>query len=1029
MPGWTRIEHGRARMNPGGPACANSFPRRKDAVWLAAVMVFALGGRILLSWAYRDAVSGDWGIVARMAAHIAGGRDWPVFFYGQAYMGSAEPTLSALFCRLFGTSVLTVNLGTVVAGIGLIPLAALWAGRIAGRPAAVFAAVFAVFGPTYYDYYMISPRGGYALILVVMAFVLVWGCRIALAADGAPDRRDALVLGLAMGLGWWTSAMVLPALVVAGGLAAAGWFRRRTGAAALFLVAGGLAGSAPWWIWNLRHDWGSLGMAESASLGCLRQGLGEVVHVILPRFLDVLDPGDGFLGFLGPFKEPVAYVAGAGMIVLWGVAVVWIVRALARRRGGGLSVGPAVYAGAALAFLALYLFSAGCSRYALTRAARYALPMYLPIAVLTAAAMARAVRSRTGRVLVPLWLAAVLTYFSGNAQQAWGLIRTHESSRDRIALALERFMTTQDAEAFYGSFMWYSWLNFHTREREPIVDWPVDRYNPDERIADAAARVALMGDTGGGIRFIEATGGGAVVSVVEGIPVVHDIRPPPPAAVPIPPERWRSVTANGEPGDRLKEVTDRDMMTGVALPLSTNGDAVLEIQLHEPVEISRVVFFCPGERFYPGDWSFDARDTDGAWRELGRVPFANNTIWSGPRLYGDVSGYHARMDVPPVRADAVRIRARFDGGRRFFSPYEVSLYGPGSGGSDAAGEAGLAAAFEAATRLGLRRVYAERWAANRLAAWSDGAIWTPREPAIWGRTPGDVMQYPRAEPWPVDLREPCGLLVREEDLAATRETLAALGWDGAVTPCVPWALVVPEAGHTFGFWQDHDLAWYGHRVFRSSWDAPGRVALILANARRRLREVGSTDRVRFWLARAAALFPEHPGVMAARLEAGGMSAAEAAELREIFERRTRIAVAAKAEFGDGIYLEGLTLLPEAVHPGEVVTVRYFWRNPPLDRPIAYLHVFAGDRMVAQDDFLVAEGIGCREGEAINRDGWPVMNERSLRLPADLAPGDHVLRLGVWYPDRKKHLKVASGLQREGCEIVLPITLTVLPGEG
>ena len=46
--------------------------------------------------------SADYATIVEMVRDMAHGRTLPAFFYRQAYMGSLEPGVGALFCRLFG---------------------------------------------------------------------------------------------------------------------------------------------------------------------------------------------------------------------------------------------------------------------------------------------------------------------------------------------------------------------------------------------------------------------------------------------------------------------------------------------------------------------------------------------------------------------------------------------------------------------------------------------------------------------------------------------------------------------------------------------------------------------------------------------------------------------------------------------------------------------------------------------------------------------------------------------------------------
>src|SRR5579859_1371959 len=80
---------------------------------LSLIMV-ATGLRLVLiaqNWPITNSDEATMGIMAR---HIAYRREFPVFFYGQHYMGSFEAFVSAAFFHLLGSSVFSLRLGLVL---------------------------------------------------------------------------------------------------------------------------------------------------------------------------------------------------------------------------------------------------------------------------------------------------------------------------------------------------------------------------------------------------------------------------------------------------------------------------------------------------------------------------------------------------------------------------------------------------------------------------------------------------------------------------------------------------------------------------------------------------------------------------------------------------------------------------------------------------------------------------------------------------------------------------------------------------
>ena len=89
----------------------------------AAVAVVAAGAllRVALVFAGWPASDSDESTMGIMALHIAGRSDFPIFFYGQRYIGTIEAYLAAGAFQLFGPSLVTLRLGMLL-------LAALWLG-------------------------------------------------------------------------------------------------------------------------------------------------------------------------------------------------------------------------------------------------------------------------------------------------------------------------------------------------------------------------------------------------------------------------------------------------------------------------------------------------------------------------------------------------------------------------------------------------------------------------------------------------------------------------------------------------------------------------------------------------------------------------------------------------------------------------------------------------------------------------------------------------------------------------------------
>lgn len=211
-------------------------------------------------------LQGGWGVlesdeavVGLMARGIVDGRI-PTFFWGQNYGGTAEAFAVAAVASVFGWSTLAIR----VVALLLSAAAAILVWRVGRRmvgpvPGAAAALLFWLF-PAPYVFWSLKLRGFYwAAIVAGLTFVL---CSLRLA--DRRQRRDAVVAGLAAGVGWWSAPQIVVYIVPA-----VLWLLLRHRCALRLLVTVGLpaavVGAAPWLLFNLRHRFVSLDPPELAA--------------------------------------------------------------------------------------------------------------------------------------------------------------------------------------------------------------------------------------------------------------------------------------------------------------------------------------------------------------------------------------------------------------------------------------------------------------------------------------------------------------------------------------------------------------------------------------------------------------------------------------------------------------------------------------------------------------------------------------------------------------------------------------------
>jgi hypothetical protein len=134
-------------------------------------------------------------------------------------------------------------------------------------------------------------------------------------------------------------------------------------------------------------------------------------------------------------------------------------------------------------------------------------------------------------------------------------------------------------------------------------------------------------------------------------------------------------------------------------------------------------------------------------------------------------------------------------------------------------------------------------------------------------------------------------------------------------------------------------------------------------------------------------------------------------------RMTPPAGQAPAAFDENIELLGYELSPATAKPGQTVTLVTAWRlRQPLPDAALFAHVIGPTGLPAQADSLGAPGESWLAGDVL-------LQLHTLALPADAAPGDYPLAVGVYTRPDGARLRLA-----DGADMLTLTTLTVLAPE-
>ena len=460
---------------------------------LGAILIGAVMLKVVLLVLDTVPFNADEAVVALMARHILRG-ERPLFFYGQAYMGSLDAYLVAGAFALLGESVWAIRVVQTMLFVATLATGYYVALRLTGdHCTALLTTLLLAFPPVLLTLYTTASLGGYGEALLAGNLLLLWGHR--LGWGGAERRGLWLMWGFVGGLGFWALGLVLVYLVPV-----AIWLlwrlRARAWRSYLLAALGFGLGSFPWWLGNLgRLDVGVVELLGSAVSSTATAGsfFGNVGARMLSFVLLGLPALFG-LRFPWSVEGPPLWLAVPVLTLYLGA----IVHGLRRDRAGPSAFilsGRRLLWGVWLALLLGFVLTP----FGGDPSGRYFLPLYLPLAIFTADALTF-LAERVGRWTWVL-LGVVLAFnLAGTAQAALtnppGITTQFEAITQvdhRYDMELIRFLRAHGGTRGYSNY-WVAYpIAFHSDSEIILV--PRLPYKADLRYTSRDDRYIPYGES------------------------------------------------------------------------------------------------------------------------------------------------------------------------------------------------------------------------------------------------------------------------------------------------------------------------------------------------------------------------------------------------------------------------------------------------------------------------------------------------------------------------------------------------------
>jgi uncharacterized membrane protein (GlpM family) len=729
-----------------------------------------------------------------MAKHMAEGTRFPIFFYGQSYMGSLEPMVSALLVFLFGANGFLVCLGPVLVANLSLYMWYLYALDTGDRSSALGALGLCVIGPSCFFMFQFAPRGGYMAALFFCAYILRTSSRI--AKDlwmGLPLKSTRfLCLGLAVGLSLWSHLISISAtfsaiLILFIGMKGRIW---RYPIGALLGVIGTFAGLAPWLIYNFQNDWDSLKIAHNLTFRHLLEGMG----LLKARWIYMI--GFEFSPSL------LVWVIGIGYSLLIAGGLFKYLTDLYLRPKEPLKL----FAwGGLFSFLGFSTLLFLYSEYAEMHTARCLIPLVPALAVVAGYVFSQGTPRILHRLCLLLLLGLITSQFSifKTVYHQASTVADKYQGHQEILSALD----ASGVSELYADKKHY-FLNFMTGEAFTFASGEEVFLEKNTEKVEFSENVGVLKNYRSVETFLQMTDGHTDKETFAGGSIHFRFQAPRFGLKQLNREQIQSIQVNGL---RNETLTDLNFASGVGYETEADIFSVFVVfhQAHSLAK-GRFQFNLSPHR---GDGNFSDTFTlsvrhpgKPGWTEVYQNQSIPPYFWSGPRLYYAGRRFRFEFVLPDEPIMALRIQFNHPAGPEHSDLQVVEMeffeHDPEHLQSESEAFSDLRSLLK---DLSLNRVYADRWVSNQLFKTVAGDIDVELFSAtkIDGGLPpsGGVIWDPQS-----------GFLIHQSDLPASLKVAEQSGLSVTSMPLGPWTLLVPveaipEPGPVY--WSGYGLRFNG----------------------------------------------------------------------------------------------------------------------------------------------------------------------------------------------------------------------------
>ena len=669
-------------------------------------------------------LGGDESVIGIMSLRVLAG-EFPVFFYGQNFMGSLEAYLSAVLVLVLGPQAWVLELLPVMLSFFFLFLVRQLGRIFYSEKVVLLALLYLALPPYFYLDWTHNARSHYPLTLIFGSLLLLLVSRNMDQGSRPGERRRRLVLlGLMGGLGWWTNHLIVCYLLPAFFFL---WLfdkKLPLRPSSFLVILFFSVGSLPQFLYQARQPdpglqisgliiWPDWKIIATDFFGNTLPILGGIPYPLTPEPGKII-PLILFMTLLGLSLASIMLERKAGLAGLFGP--------LNRKPKGTALLLLTLLATIAINMLTVFNIRLSDDD------PKYFLPYYTSIPFFLALFIEKTTHKSLGGGLVLLGLILGVNCWGALIKPGWPFLVPEErqaaEQRKSADSALIRAITEKGIQRLYSSH-YPNRLTFLSAEKMIAVDpyqavYP--RYAQWVESTDRPAYLHPWPDTLWADNLKALGGGYRKTTPAPGFALYTDFIPPPGPFVPLSRRGW-SASASSEQ-HLTRDAFDGDMMSGWYSTQEARSFFLLDLGRTEI--INKVSWWPDSYRHIPAGYQIEVSETGKNWRVIARVKdYVGPFFWSGPGPMIKIRGGRVEASFNPVPSRFLKITLIKSRPDDIWSINELLVYKTdGADKGTAAGAdtiQGLAAFLK---KQGVDRAYGDHWISAVIQVKSRGTIRT-----------------------------------------------------------------------------------------------------------------------------------------------------------------------------------------------------------------------------------------------------------------------------------------------------------------